>query len=108
MLLHYGSRKKSFTLVELIISMVLVGIVSIVSLEFCAQYLKMAFNVSSKTMAVNYAQAGMETLYMNGSWINGNDTPYAGMSRTWNTTNGTNNPSTNTMDYTVVTVNVRS
>ena len=88
---YHDSHEKSFTLIELIVSIVLITVVSVVCLEFCAQYLKMAFKVSSTTIAVDYAQGGMESIYMNGGWGSGNYTNAStGVSYNWSFVPSTN------------------
>lgn len=79
----FGKNKNGFGIVEGIISMVLIGIVSVVGAQSLAQYQHMALRSSRKFIAANFARAKMEDIYMNGSWVGGSDHPQAGMTRTW-------------------------
>ena len=75
--------KKGITLVELVISMMLIGIVSVVSTEFLAQYLRLSAHPATELQAANFARQGMEDLYMNSTSVQlidapKNNPPYSG------------------------------
>jgi len=101
--LNCGNRKAGYSLVELIIAISLIAIVSVVGLEFCAQYLHIAMQLPLKIKAMNYAQQEMENLYMDGTWDSGSDILETGIKRAWNV-----NSSPNTNDYTLISVNAQS
>lgn len=90
-------NKRGMTFIELIISMVLIGIVSVVSTEFLAQYKRMASASSMKVKIASWSREKMEGLYMDNidSWAPGTDTS-GGMTRTTS--------KTVRADYTVIKV----
>lgn len=102
--LRRNKDKRGFTFAELIVAMMLITIVSVVALEFMAQYKKLAFKSSDMIIAANRAREKMEQLYMDnpGNWIPGSDgTPPVGTSgRSWNYNDSTGG------DYGMVSVTV--
>ena len=59
------SGKRGITLVELMISIILIAIIAIISTEFLAQYLNLADYPAAMLQVANSARAEMEGLYMN-------------------------------------------
>ena len=103
MLSHRVQSREGFTMVELVIAIILIAIVSITSMEFFVQYLKLSLQTPSKVMAINYAQQKIESLYMDGTWNSNTDYPCGGIGRTWSTAD-----SATSSDYAVLTVNVQT
>ena len=112
-----NDKKGGTTLIELIVAMGLIAIVAITSLEFIAQYQRLAVHPALQIGAANFASGTMENIYMNGilpwntvtstpGWAAGTIAPPQALPAGW-TCNSTGAPSAGT-DYTIIDVNVTS